>query len=119
MGYEVTCMPGIVAVRATKHVLIKRSMPMLSAAGRTLLDGFDASTIVGLRDRALIEITLKKPWAFDDLIPAPKKPRRLPVVLSPDEVVCFLESIQPPELCSANTTSVPDCAASAFSLAEQ
>jgi len=46
--------------------------------------------------RFLYKVTLKKPWAFDDLIPAPKKPRRLPVVLSPDEVVRFLESIKHP-----------------------
>jgi hypothetical protein len=31
--------------------------------------------------RFLYKVTLKKPWAFDDLIPAPKKPQRLPVVL--------------------------------------
>ncbi len=37
--------------------------------------------------RFLYKVTLKKPWSFDDLIPAPKKPRRLRVVLSPDEVV--------------------------------
>ena len=36
--------------------------------------------------RFLCKVTLKQPWSFDDLIPAPKKPRRLPVVLSPDEV---------------------------------
>lgn len=41
--------------------------------------------------RFLYKVTLKQPWAFDDLIPAPKKPRRLPVVLSLDEVVRFLD----------------------------
>jgi len=46
--------------------------------------------------RFLYKVTLKKPWCFDDLIPAPNKPRRLPVVLSPDEVVRFLESITHP-----------------------
>jgi integrase/recombinase XerD len=35
----------------------------------------------------------KQPWSFDDLIPAPKKPRRLPVVLSPDEVVHALACV--------------------------
>jgi site-specific recombinase XerD len=35
--------------------------------------------------RFLYKVTLKKRWSFDDLIPAPKKSRRLPVVLSPDQ----------------------------------
>ena len=37
--------------------------------------------------RFLYKVTLKKSWSFDDVIPPPKKPRRLPVVLSPDEEV--------------------------------
>lgn len=45
--------------------------------------------------RFLYKVTLKKPWSFDDLIPAPKKPRRLPVVLSPDEVVRVLDAVAP------------------------
>jgi site-specific recombinase XerD len=32
-------------------------------------------------------------WHVDDIIPAPKKPQRLPVVLSPDEVLQFLECV--------------------------
>ena len=43
--------------------------------------------------RFLYKVTLKQPWSFDELIPAPKKPRRLPVVLSPDEVVQFLAAV--------------------------
>jgi integrase/recombinase XerD len=43
--------------------------------------------------RFLYKVSLKKPWSFDDLIPAPKKPRRLPVVLSPDEVVRALDGV--------------------------
>ena len=35
--------------------------------------------------RSLYKVTLKQPWSFDDLIPAPKKPRRLPVVLLTDD----------------------------------
>ena len=42
--------------------------------------------------RFLFKVTLKQPWTFE-LIPAPKKPRRLPVVLSPDEVVQFLARV--------------------------
>jgi site-specific recombinase XerD len=39
------------------------------------------------------KVTLRCPWSFDDLIPAPKKPQRLPVVLSPDEVVRALDCV--------------------------
>jgi integrase/recombinase XerD len=45
------------AVRGPKHVVTKGSTPVLSAAGaRTLLDGIDVGTLVGLRDRALIGV---------------------------------------------------------------
>ena len=44
--------------------------------------------------RFLYRITLKRPWPFDDVIPMPRKPRPLPVVLSPDEVVQFLEGVK-------------------------
>jgi integrase/recombinase XerD len=40
--------------------------------------------------RFLYRITLKKDWRFDEIIPTPKKPQTLPVVLSPPEVVQFL-----------------------------
>jgi len=47
--------------------------------------------------RFLYKVTLQKPWSFDELIPAPKKPRRLPVVLSPDEVVRALDCVTSPK----------------------
>lgn len=47
--------------------------------------------------RFLYKVTLKQPWSSDDVIPAPKKPRRLPVVLSPDEVVHFLSCVHAPK----------------------
>ncbi len=34
--------------------------------------------------RFLYKVSLKKDWRFEDIIPAPKKPQKLPVVLSPD-----------------------------------
>ena len=37
--------------------------------------------------RFLYKVSLKKDWAFEDVIPAPKKPQTLPVVLSPEEVL--------------------------------
>ena len=41
--------------------------------------------------RFLYKVSLKKDWSFEDVIPAPKKPQKLPVVLSPEEVLQFLE----------------------------
>lgn len=42
--------------------------------------------------RFLYKVTLKRPWAPDE-IPMPKKAFKLPVILSPEEVVHFLESV--------------------------
>jgi len=42
--------------------------------------------------RFLYKVTLKQPWAPDE-IPMPKKPFKLPVILSPEEVVRFLDSV--------------------------
>ncbi len=43
--------------------------------------------------RFLYRVTLKKEWTFEDIIPAPKKPQTLPVVLSPEEVIQFLTCV--------------------------
>ena len=40
--------------------------------------------------RFLYKVSLKKDWSFEDMIPAPKKPQKLPVILSPEEVLQFL-----------------------------
>jgi integrase/recombinase XerD len=40
--------------------------------------------------RFLYKVSLKKDWPFAEVIPAPKKPQTLPVVLSPEEVLQFL-----------------------------
>ena len=40
--------------------------------------------------RFLYKVTLKREWTFADVIPLPRKPQKLPVVLSPEEVVHFL-----------------------------
>ena len=43
--------------------------------------------------RFLYKVTLKKDWSFEDIIPAPKKPQTLPMVLSPEEVIRFLDCV--------------------------
>jgi site-specific recombinase XerD len=43
--------------------------------------------------RFLYKVSLKKDWSFEDAIPAPKRPQRLPVVLSPEEVLHFLSCV--------------------------
>lgn len=44
--------------------------------------------------RFLYRVTLKKEWRFEHVIPAPKKPQTLPVVLSPEEVRQFLDVVR-------------------------
>jgi integrase/recombinase XerD len=43
--------------------------------------------------RFLYKVSLKKSWTFEEVIPAPKKPQTLPIVLSPEEVLQFLGSV--------------------------
>ncbi len=43
--------------------------------------------------RFLYGVTLKKDWSFKDILPVPKKPQTLPVVLSPEEVLQFLACV--------------------------
>jgi site-specific recombinase XerD len=40
--------------------------------------------------RFLYKVSLKRDWIFEDAIPGPKKPQKLPVVLSPEEILRFL-----------------------------
>ncbi len=44
--------------------------------------------------RFLYNVTLQKHWLVEEVIPAPKIPDKLPVVLSPEEVLQFLESVE-------------------------
>jgi integrase/recombinase XerD len=44
--------------------------------------------------RFLYKVSLRRDWQFDDVIPAPKKPQKLPVVLSPEKVVQSLGCIE-------------------------
>ena len=53
-----------------------------------------SSTLIAVAAlRFLYTVTLKRDWTVEDIIPAPKKPQRLPIVLSPEEVLQFLECV--------------------------
>jgi integrase/recombinase XerD len=43
--------------------------------------------------RFLYKVTLQRDWSVTEIIPAPKKPQTLPIVLSREEVQQFLESV--------------------------
>ena len=43
--------------------------------------------------RFLYTVTLKRPWIVEDDIPAGRQARKLPVVLSPEEVAAFLNAV--------------------------
>jgi integrase/recombinase XerD len=44
--------------------------------------------------RFLYNITLHRDWKMEEIIPAPKKPQILPIILSPEEVLKFLGCIR-------------------------
>lgn len=44
--------------------------------------------------RFFYKVTLMKDWPLQEMIPSPKKPRKLPVVLSPEEVLRFLDAVK-------------------------
>jgi len=64
--------------------------------------------------RFLYKVTLKHTWSCDEVIPAPKKPVILPVVLSPEEVVHFLACVTPP----AHRTILTTCYATGLRISE-
>lgn len=43
--------------------------------------------------RFLYAVTMKRPWDVEEVLPMPKKPQKLPVILSPEEVRHFLSCI--------------------------
>ena len=44
--------------------------------------------------RFLYKVTLKRNWSIEEVVPTCRKPQRLPVVLSPDEVLRFLDAVE-------------------------
>ena len=44
--------------------------------------------------RFLYKVTLRKDWRLEEIIPTPKKPQKLPNVLSPEEVLRFLACVR-------------------------
>jgi integrase/recombinase XerD len=65
-----------------------RSYQLYLTNERKLATGSILIAVAALR--FLYKVTLQKDWTLEDLIPAPKKPQRLPIVLSPQEVLRFL-----------------------------
>jgi integrase/recombinase XerD len=64
--------------------------------------------------RFLYTVTLQKPWSVEAVIPAPKRPRTLPVVLSPAEVVQFLGAVHRP----THRTILTTCYAAGLRISE-
>lgn len=64
--------------------------------------------------RFLYRVTLKKEWTFAEDIPLPKKPQKLPVVLSPEEVVHFLGCVD----CGKHRVILTTCYAAGLRISE-
>ena len=64
--------------------------------------------------RFLYKVTLHKDWSVEDIIPAPKKPQKLPVVLSPEEVRHFLSCVAGPK----HRTILTTCYAAGLRISE-
>jgi site-specific recombinase XerD len=43
--------------------------------------------------RFLYMVTMKRPWEVEEVLPMPKKPEKLPIILSPEEVRQFLSCV--------------------------
>ena len=64
--------------------------------------------------RFLYKVTLHKGWSLEDIIPAPKKPQKLPIVLSPEEVRHFLSCVASPK----HRTILTTCYAAGLRISE-
>jgi len=82
-----------------------RSYQVYLTNEKKLAPGFTLIAVAALR--FLYKVTLHKDWNVEDIIPAPKKPQKLPIVLSPEEVLHFLSYVAspkhpcPPPLCGS------------------
>ena len=64
--------------------------------------------------RFLYKVTLHRDWAVEEIIPAPKKPEKLPIVLSPEEVLQFLSCVKSPK----HRTILTTCYAAGLRISE-
>ncbi len=64
--------------------------------------------------RFFYTVTLRKRWSVEAVIPAPKEPQRVPIVLSPAEVVPFLDSVKLPN----HRTILTTCYAAGLRISE-
>lgn len=64
--------------------------------------------------RFLYKVTLHKDWSLEDIIPAPKKPQKLPIILSPEEVRHFLSCVASPK----HRTILTTCYAAGLRISE-
>ena len=64
--------------------------------------------------RFLYKITLRKDWSLEEVIPTPKMPQKLPIVLSPEEVLQFLDSVR----CIKHRTILTICYAAGLRVSE-
>lgn len=64
--------------------------------------------------RFLYKVTLHKDWSVEDVIPTPKKPQKLPIVLSPEEVLHFLSCVASPK----HRTILTTCYAAGLRISE-
>jgi len=71
-------------------------------------------TVVVAALRFLYTVTLRRDWVLSTVIPAPKRPQTLPVVLSPDEIVQFLDCVKIP----MHRTILTTCSAAGLRISE-
>jgi integrase/recombinase XerD len=64
--------------------------------------------------RFLYKVTLHQEWSVEDVIPTPKKPQKLPIVLSPEEVSHFLSCVASPK----HRTILTTCYAAGLRISE-
>ena len=69
-----------------------RSYQVYLTMEKKLTPGSIRNAVAALR--FLYDVTLQKDWVLKKIIPIPKQPHTLPVVLSPEEVLEFLESVE-------------------------